>query len=357
MKVKKYNRFTLILMMTHDCNLRCRYCYSGEKTKRKMPIKTALTAIKRAIASMIEGGCLELGFFGGEPCLEAELIEEIIQKAIHLTEKAKIGVKFFLTTNGTVTTNQAWNLLLNPQVRVSVSCDGLPESHDQNRVTISGKGSSQQVYDTIKTLLKNNKLSSVVTVISPDTIVSLADNIRYFISLGIKRIEPNLNLWTKWSLEDLERLKAAIKDTQLVWQENFPEVGITWFDEKLLMLTGHCLPELCRFGKGEIAVAPGGALYPCERLIGNDEQSNPFRLPGNIESGEDFLATKEFPSRTSPICDSCGIKDYCSTNCRCANFVRSGKVSQPDKLLCYKEKACIEGIAAFLKQKEEKKNE
>ncbi len=34
------------------------------------------------------------------------------------------------------------------------------------------------------------------------------------------------------------------------------------------------------FGAGQIAVTPRGNLYPCERLIGGDEEGNPSRLPG-----------------------------------------------------------------------------
>lgn len=81
----------------------------------------------------------------------------------------------------------------------------------------------------------------------------------FFIGQGIKYIEPNLDLWSKWCLVDLDRLKSAITKSVQVWQNALPDIGVSWFDEKLLKLAGLCDPILCRFGNGEIAVAPSGA--------------------------------------------------------------------------------------------------
>ena len=62
-----YDGFGLVLMVTHACNLRCSYCYTGDKFNRKMPPLVGQRAISRALASTRAGGTLELGFFGGEP--------------------------------------------------------------------------------------------------------------------------------------------------------------------------------------------------------------------------------------------------------------------------------------------------
>jgi len=70
-----YPRFGLVLMLTHACNLRCSYCYTGEKPPRSMEAHVGTRAIDRALASMEEGGTLELSLFGGEPVLEAGMVE------------------------------------------------------------------------------------------------------------------------------------------------------------------------------------------------------------------------------------------------------------------------------------------
>ena len=69
------DQFHLVLMVNHACNLRCTYCYTGTKFSRKMPEAVGRKCIDRALRSIRPGGVLELGFFGGEPLIEAALID------------------------------------------------------------------------------------------------------------------------------------------------------------------------------------------------------------------------------------------------------------------------------------------
>jgi sulfatase maturation enzyme AslB (radical SAM superfamily) len=73
-KRMKYDCFHLVLMVTHQCNLRCDYCYTGRKSARSMSRRVGRVAIDRANHSLAPGGTLELGFFGGEPLLEARSV-------------------------------------------------------------------------------------------------------------------------------------------------------------------------------------------------------------------------------------------------------------------------------------------
>ena len=73
-----YQQFGLVLAVNHACNLRCTYCYTGAKFHKPMPASLARKAIDRAVASISSGGQLDLGFFGGEPLIEAKLILELL---------------------------------------------------------------------------------------------------------------------------------------------------------------------------------------------------------------------------------------------------------------------------------------
>ncbi len=42
----KYGRFHLVLMVTHRCNLRCRYCYMGRQSPRSMSPEVGRAAIR-----------------------------------------------------------------------------------------------------------------------------------------------------------------------------------------------------------------------------------------------------------------------------------------------------------------------
>ena len=67
---------TCTLCLTHDCTLRCNYCYAGRKYKHAMSQETAQKAIDICLAEAKRvGKGLDLSFFGGEPLLEWELLQ------------------------------------------------------------------------------------------------------------------------------------------------------------------------------------------------------------------------------------------------------------------------------------------
>jgi radical SAM protein with 4Fe4S-binding SPASM domain len=99
-------------------------------------------------------------------------------------------------------------------------------------------------------------------------------------------------------------------------------------------------------------VAPSGRLYPCERLIGEDDPAYAHALPGHALAGEDFLmdsvpAPNVAPA--SPECGACTARELCDTTCRCSNLVRTGDAARPDGLLCALNRACLREVARVIR--------
>jgi uncharacterized protein len=295
-----YPRFGLVLMVTHACNLRCSYCYTGHKTNRTMPGQVGRKAIDRAIASLAPGGTLELGFFGGEPLLESELIDSLIAYARQQTAAAGAALALNLTTNGTVIGPAAWAIMTRPDLELAVSCDGLPEIHDHHRISAAGHGSSEDVLATIRRLIDAGREFRVVMVVRPDSVKFVPCGIRFLQSLGVRHIEPSLDVWARWTQDDIAKLEAAVAECAQIWRDGLPHHSIGWFDEKAAHLARlNMTPTArCGFGHGELAVAPSGRLYPCERLIGDDADGNPMALPGHRQD----VALVHRPERDG--CDS-----------------------------------------------------
>jgi len=331
-----YHCFGLVLMVDHACNLRCRYCYNGKKFSRPMPEAFGRKAIDRALASQGSGGTLELGFFGGEPLLQPGLIRALLEYAQDRSEQSGVPLSVSITTNGTVTTPAAWSLMTDPRVDLAVSHDGLPVVHDRHRRSPDGRGSSARVLVTISRLLDAGKDPRVVLVVRPDTVEYLPDGLAFLQGVGVKHLEPSLDLWTPWSHQDVTRLKRAVRRAARIWREGLPDCSISWFDEKAGLIIGipMAMTARCSFGAGEVAVTPSGSLYPCERLIGEDTPDNPMRLPGHVLKGDDFLSLGSAPCRNHAACAQCSIATFCNTTCRCCNYTRTGDVSTPDGLLC-----------------------
>lgn len=345
-----YARFNLVLNVTHDCNMRCTYCYAGHKAPRTMPESVGRKAINRAIASIESGGTLDLGFFGGEPLIEAGLIDNLIAYASRKTKAAGLKLALTMTTNGTIVTPRAWSIMTLPNMNLAVSCDGLPAVHDRHRRLTSGGGSSGKVIATIRMLQQAGRRFRVVMVVRPDTLDKLPEGIEFLKRQGVRRIEPSLDVWTEWSVEDITRLEKVVARCAEIWRKGLPFISIGWFDEKAAQLAG--LPNRqgprCGFGRGEITVAVSGRLYPCERLVGDDAEDNPMALFGHVLEGEDFLDIEVPAEHPDHACGECAMAAMCNTFCRCSNYVRTGNTRQPDLLLCAFNQACLNETARIV---------
>ena len=344
-------RFGLTLMVNHACNLRCTYCYTGAKFSSPMPSDIAFASINRGFASLDHGGQLNLSFFGGEPLLESA---RILDWMAHSREQAKASGKrvgFNLTTNGTITSREAWLVMTNDELDLTVSFDGNPEIHDRNRRDVFGRGSSAAVEHTLRQLLESGRKVRVNVVIRPETLEQLPNGLIYLHNLGVRSVDLSLDLWTRWTAADGLRLEKAVARAAQLWRDWLPEFGLNWFDAKVGDLAN--LPRThedtrCGFGDGEIAVAPSGRLYPCERLIGEDRPDHPLRLPGNALEGRDFLCFAVAPINDCAACSSCALNAACDSDCRCSNFVRTGNVNRPDGLLCMLNKATARAVHEVL---------
>ena len=85
--------FTLCL--THACNLRCAYCYAGAKDDWRMSWQVAQRAVDFGLEHTLSRARLldrpptaQLGFFGGEPLLEWEMLQRATDYATAEAHKA-----------------------------------------------------------------------------------------------------------------------------------------------------------------------------------------------------------------------------------------------------------------------------
>ncbi|MDF3056211.1 MAG: hypothetical protein K0R17_426 [Rariglobus sp.] len=329
MRSPAYPAFGLTLVVNHACNLRCSYCYTGAKFHASMPAEVGEYAVQRALSSIRLRGTLHLGFFGGEPLVEAQRIREWIRTTRRAARLQGKHVRFNLTTNGTLTDADAQAVLMDPDVDLTISCDGTPELHDRHRRDVQGRGSYAQVEATLRTLIAAHRPFSVNMVVRPDTLAGLPAGLTHLHGLGVTRFTLSLDVWTQWTGPDLENLARIVDAAADLWQRWLPEISIDWFDTRIAALAGLDsvgTDTRCAFGEGEVTVAPSGRLYPCERLVGEDRPGHPLQLPGLVTDGEDFLDMR------APCADPAGA---CAsgTACRCTNYVRTGSTAQEDNLL------------------------
>lgn len=115
----------LVLQVTQGCNLRCGYCvYSGKyynrtHSSKRMTKERAFQAVDFFVNHAADRDYLIIGFYGGEPLLEFQLIQDVIQ----YTEENHSGKKFHfnMTTNATLLTDEVADYLVEKDFSLTFS--------------------------------------------------------------------------------------------------------------------------------------------------------------------------------------------------------------------------------------------
>ncbi len=332
----------LILQVTQQCNLRCAYCsYSGiyksnrVHSNKRMTFETAKRAIDFFLAHSTDTGDVTIGFYGGEPLLEFELIKDCIQYARSKVEGKKL--RFNMTTNGTLLKGNILDYIVENDISVSISLDGSKEEHDANRRFVNGKGSFDTIIENIKAIRKNYPeyfdLVSIMTTINPHIDLSCvleyfsADDIfadkqivfnnmnpinstetlsydeKYYLVRNFEYMKMLLSLVGKVSKESVSKLvvQSVFAVARL---KNSLRTGSILASET--HHGGPCLP-----GAQRLFVRFDGKFYPCERV---NEEYDFFNI-GNLDDGLDFKKIDRILNIgkcSEDACKTCWALNQCS---------------------------------------------
>lgn len=127
-------RFKLILYPTEQCNFRCLYCYEdhvGSKMNRTV-VDAVMKFLQKRIPTL---KLFELEWFGGEPLLARDIVEEITSRAFELCLKNNVTFVSTMTTNGFLLDATTFKQLLSIGIKsFQITFDGDKENHNRFRI-------------------------------------------------------------------------------------------------------------------------------------------------------------------------------------------------------------------------------
>ena len=158
----------ICLHVAHDCNLRCNYCFAGTGAfggqRGLMDFETGKKAIDFVLEASAHRKHCEVDFFGGEPLLNFQVVKDLVQYGKEAAKAKGKTIKYTLTTNAVLLTEDIQNLLEQEDISVVLSIDGRPEVHDRMRPYANGKGSYDQVAVRLQQFAKKRPESSPYAV-------------------------------------------------------------------------------------------------------------------------------------------------------------------------------------------------
>ena len=164
-------RATCGLIITHQCNLNCAYCYVAHKTDEKMTFETATSVIQHFFNVKREN-CDEivLSFMGGEPFLCFDLMRQTTDWVF--SQALPLPFLLTTTTKGTLLTSEYkdWIFEHRNHFLVSLSYDGTFQAQNINR------SSSASSID-LDFFLNCYEKPEIKTTISEESVPYIADGI------------------------------------------------------------------------------------------------------------------------------------------------------------------------------------
>ena len=365
--VKSKEVKALCVHMSHDCNLRCKYCfagtgaYHGERMHMSLPVAKA--SIDFLIANSGHRRNLEVDFFGGEPLMNLDVLKQTVEYAKEQAKLYNKVFKFTTTTNGVLLDKETSDYLNQEMENVVLSLDGRKEINDFHRPTVNGKGSFDVIVDKYKYFRsirgdKSYYIRGTFTGANPDfydDVIAMAD-------LGFDQV----------SVEPVvlpADHELAIKPEQVdTICDNYEKLAVEYVkrrgDEKSWFSFFHFVVDLengpcykkrlvgCGAGSEYMAITPDGSIYPCHQFAGEKD----FLL-GNVfdknldEDKRNFFRESNLTTKT--ICNDCWAKYHCSGGCA-ANAVHfNGNINQPYEIACALMKKRLE-CALYVYAKERK---
>jgi uncharacterized protein len=296
------NALTHASFLLHEnCNLACKYCFESEKKNKAMSKEVAEKGIDFLIKNAKENKVhnISVTFFGGEPLLNLDAMNHIIDYGLEECRKNDLKFECMLITNATIFNEDVVRVFLNwynkvGWLDVQLSIDGIPEVQDANRIYESGEGSSKVIEENIekiKEFCKENNLEfakhfHVHSCLNKNTISKMYESYCYFRDKGFELIWFMPVHEEKWDDEDL---KIYSEQTQLIANKIYEDCVKENTDKyiKAYSSFNKCHTKHpnapCSAGKSYCCITAEGDIYPCHQFYYTDEGTK----MGDIYNGVD----------------------------------------------------------------------
>ncbi len=345
----------LCLHITHDCNLRCAYCFADAGqyggARKMMDEETGKKAIDFVIAHSGNRKNIEIDYFGGEPLMNFDVVKAITEYAKAQGELHGKHFRFTITTNGMLLDDEISDYINENMGNVVLSIDGRKQVNDKMRQTPNGKGSYDYILPKFQKIADaRNQDNYYVRGTFTANNLDFSKDVLHLADLGFLQtsVEPVvLPDESEYAIKEAH-LPVLFGEYEALAKEYVRRKkagkGFNFFHFMMDFDQGPCAYKRlsgCGCGHEYVAVTPDGDIYPCHQFA-----SDPAFLMGNVHTGafdkkirDKFMKSNVY---TKQDCKDCWAKFYCSGGCLANAQHFNGDIDKPHKISCELERKRVE---------------
>ena len=369
-----------MLVLTHRCNLRCRYCFVNQKPE-SMSLETAFDAVRFLIHNAEQSGDVpQINFFGGEPMLMWDSI--IVPLTTWIRSEYKKPFQIGMTSNGTLLNDDRIQFLKDYRINLLFSIDGAKPTQDYNRPYHNGKGSFDSLADIIPKVASNFRSATFRSTVIPPTCHHVFENIMFAKESGFNHFYIVPNVFEKWTEEHKIILKGELDkyvDYYIDEYHNartpiaFSTLEDAFLDIKRIngaitanqyrTLTQCSACGKCGLGAGRYAsIHPDGNIYGCQEMTSIGGSDNIFYI-GNIYTGVEndrrvsLMNLFDSTPATGSNCNTCKYNRVCTGGCVANNYLINGSLSVNPDMFCWWQQIVLESAIRIMQTLGNEQNE
>ena len=347
---------TLYLLISQDCNLRCKYCFADEfpyRQKQQMSFNVASRAIEKNVNRLLANGSMQIVFFGGEPLMNWPLIKDVIvfvEQKIKPYHKKK-ELKYHVTTNLTNLPEDFIPWVKQYNITILTDVDGhRAQEHDFLRPAVDGKSSFERIVNNIDLLKKEGirvEVRSTIAASNQKQIFNISKKLKEFSGVGsvLELITPFDCSQNPISENLLPDIDIYLEDMKKIYKSGKPPVENIFPINKHLekIRSGKGSPIGCGMPWGNIHVIDyRGDVYMCTYLVGQEK----YKMGNVFDEGLTYSNEQEAVNHAFmnvhvdhvPACSKCSWKYICSGHCPIARLALEANEANGKPMPAYVKK-------------------
>ena len=344
----------LVMKVTNDCNLNCRYCYHGTiKTRRKSMSLDIIKDVLKSIPTTKHN--VKIIWHGGEPLLQGlSFYNEILK----IENQYSLDIQNCIQTNGTLLDDKAIDFFTQNNFKIGISFDG--PYNDLWR------GGSTKTLTAINNLKKRDIRHGLISVMPSESLQDIDFLYSYYKSLCEDKITLSINtvdvagnaisnqLYTN-NVEEYYNKMSLLYEKWIYDKDSMFNISsfVNYFRSVCYENNTLCSNSSCLFKV--LSINPDGFVFPCGKPYPDEYCLGKINSNSNLD---DYFTTDVYENivraaieRRSKCKQSCIFFKYCEGGCN-YDALNFGSITNNNFFECQLYQKMISQTISVLQNKE-----